>query len=185
MDVRLEGLSGPVATRRILTDPSLSHTKVVILTADEREQDLYAALQSGESGFLVLDSEPVELLRAVRVVARGGAQLSPWATRLLLEEFASRPDPHRPYPEVFDELTMREGEIVSLVALGLSNSEIAQQLVVSPATVKTHVSRAMVKLHVRDRAKLVALAHQTGFVRHHRVLEASAAGDGSTPLSAG
>jgi DNA-binding NarL/FixJ family response regulator len=163
MDLRLDGLGGLVATRRILADPCLTHTKVVILAADEREEDLFGALQSGASGFVALDAEPVELLGAVRAVARGGAQLSPWATRVLLEDVASRPQPRPASPEAFDELTAREREIVSLVALGLSNDEIARQLVVSPATVKTHVSHSMVKLDVRDRAKLVALAYQTGF----------------------
>jgi DNA-binding NarL/FixJ family response regulator len=181
MDIGLEGLGGLAATRQILADPTLSKARVVILTADESEEDLYGALQSGASGFVVLDSEPVELLHAVRVVAHGGALLSPWATRLLLEEFASRPDPERSYPELFDELTAREREIVSLVALGLSNGEIAQRLVLSPATVKTHVSRAMVKLNVRDRAKLVALAYQTGFVPHNGGGDASEAPNGSGP----
>jgi DNA-binding NarL/FixJ family response regulator len=166
MDLRLPGLGGLAATRRILGDPNLSATKVVILTADEREEDLFGALRSGASGFVLLDAEPVELLRAVRVVAGGGAQLSPWAAHRLVEEFAHCPDPPLPYPEQFEELTARERDIVSLVALGLTNSEIAERLVISPATAKTHVSRAMLKLGVRDRAKLVALAHQTGFVQH-------------------
>ena len=178
MDVRVPGMDGLAATRRILEDPKMSGTKVVILTADEREEDLYGALQAGARGFIVLDSDPLELLRAVRVVARGGAQLSAWATRLLLEEFASRPDPEPIDAGAFDELTSREREIVSLVALGLNNGEIAQRLVVSQATVKTHVSRAMVKLHVRDRAKLVALAYQTGFVGYQRVPDANAARNG-------
>jgi DNA-binding NarL/FixJ family response regulator len=182
MDIGLEGLGGLAATRQILADPNLSKSRIVILTADECEEDLYGALQSGASGFVVLDTEPDELLRAVRVIACGGALLSPWATRLLLEEFASRPDPERTYPEMFDELTAREREIVAFVALGLSNGEIAQRLVLSPATVKTHVSRAMVKLNVRDRAKLVALAYQTGFVHRQGGGGASVADNGpATP----
>jgi DNA-binding NarL/FixJ family response regulator len=179
MNIRLDGLDGLAATRQILEHPDLSKISVVILTAEEHEDNLYGALRSGASGLLVLDTEPDELLRAVRVLAGGGAQLSPLATRRLLEEFASRPDPQRSYPEVFDELTARERHIVSLVALGLTNAEIAKQLVVSPATVKTHVSRAMLKLHVRDRAKLVALAHQTGFVQHQRSRRASVVDDDS------
>jgi DNA-binding NarL/FixJ family response regulator len=165
MDVGLPGLGGIEATRRILADSNLSGVGVVLLTADEREEDLFGALRSGASGFVLLDTEPVELLRVVRVVADGGAQLSPWATYRLLEEFASMPNPPVSYPEQFEELTSRERDIVSLVALGLTNGEIAERLVISPATAKTHVSRAMLKLDARDRAKLVALAYQTGFVR--------------------
>jgi DNA-binding NarL/FixJ family response regulator len=179
IDIRLPGLGGLSTMRRILADSNLSQVRVVILTAEERKEDLFGALRSGASGFVLLDTEPVELLRAVRVVAGGGAQLSPWATRRLLEEFASIPDLPGSYPEQFEELTSREREIVSLVATGFSNVEIAQRLVVSPATVKTHVSRAMLKLHARDRAKLVALAHRTGFVRHHRAGDASVAPDRS------
>jgi DNA-binding NarL/FixJ family response regulator len=173
MDVQLSGLGGLAATRRILTDSNLSHVRVVILTEDEREEDLFGALRSGASGLVLLNAEPVELLRAVRVVAGGGVQLSPWATRRLLEEFASIPDPAR--LEQFEELTARERDIVHLVALGLSNGEIAERLVISPATAKTHVSRAMLKLHARDRAKLVALAYQTGFVKHYRAADAGVA----------
>jgi DNA-binding CsgD family transcriptional regulator len=115
-----------------------------------------------------MDTEPAELLRAVRVVAGGGMQLSPSVTRRLIDEFASQPDPRRSTPELFEELTLREREVVRLVASGLTNDEIAERLVVSPATAKTHVSRSMVKLHVRDRARLVALAYQTGFAQPPR-----------------
>jgi DNA-binding NarL/FixJ family response regulator len=172
IDIRLPGMGGLAAMQQIVADSNLSEVRVVMLTADEREEDLFGALRSGASGFVLLDTEPVELLRAVRVVAGGGAQLSPWATRRLLAEFASIADPPGSYPEQFEELTIRERDIVSLAAMGLNNGEIAQRLVVSPATVKTHVSRAMIKLHARDRAKLVALAYQTGFVRHHRAVDA-------------
>jgi DNA-binding NarL/FixJ family response regulator len=157
----------------------------VILTADEREEDLFDTLRAGASGFVLLDAEPVELLRAVRVVAGGGAQLSPWAAHRLVEEFAHCPEPPPPYPEQFEELTARERDIVLLVALGLTNGEIAERLVISPATAKTHVSRAMLKLGVRDRAKLVALAHQTGFVEHRRAVEAGVARDPSVLRLAG
>jgi DNA-binding NarL/FixJ family response regulator len=167
MDIELTGLGALEATRQIVDDPKLSQVRVAILAAEEREEDLYGALRSGASGFVLLDAEPAELLRAVRVVAGGGAQLSPWATRRLFEEFASIPDPQSPNLEQFDELTARERDIVLLAALGLTNGEIAQRLVISPATAKTHVSRAMLKLHARDRAQLVALAYQTGFVKHH------------------
>jgi DNA-binding NarL/FixJ family response regulator len=172
MDVELTGLGGLATARRILADPTLAEVRVVILTADEREEDLFCALRCGAGGFVALDAEPVELIRAVRVVAAGGVQLSPWATRRLLEEFASIPDPESFHLEQFDQLTVRERDIVHLVALGLSNGEIAERLVISPATAKTHVSRAMLKLHARDRAKLVALAYQTGFVKHHRAADA-------------
>jgi DNA-binding NarL/FixJ family response regulator len=165
MDVGLPGLGGLQATREILAAPGLSHVRVLILSADESDEDLFGALRAGATGFLVRDTEPVELLRAVHVLAEGGAQLSPGVTRRLLQELASQPDLKRPFPEQLEELTAREREVMTLVALGLTNDEIAKRLVVSPATAKTHVSRAMVKLNVRDRAKLVALAYETGFVR--------------------
>jgi DNA-binding NarL/FixJ family response regulator len=175
MDIELTGLGALEATSQIVADPKLSHVKVAILGAEEREEDLFGALRSGASGFVLLDAEPLDLLRAVRVVAGGGAQLSPWATRRLFEEFASIPEPETSHLEHFDELTARERDIVLLVALGLTNGEIAQRLVISPATAKTHVSRAMLKLHARDRAQLVALAYQTGFVKHHRAADAGVA----------
>jgi DNA-binding NarL/FixJ family response regulator len=181
LDIRLSELGGLAATQRILADPALAHTRVVIVTADEREEDLFGALRSGASGFVLLDAEPMELVRAVRVVAAGGAQLSPWATRRMLEEFASAPDPPCAMPDNFDELTRRERDIVALVALGLTNGEIAERLVISPATVKTHVSRAMLKLHARDRAKLVALAYQTGFVQQRRAGDACVTRDWPVP----
>jgi DNA-binding NarL/FixJ family response regulator len=112
-----------------------------------------------------MDTEPAELLRAVRVLAAGGVQLSPSVTRRLIDEVASQPDPRRAIPGSFEELTVREREVVALVAFGLTNDEIAELLVVSPATAKTHVSRSMVKLHARDRAQLVALAYQSGFAQ--------------------
>jgi DNA-binding NarL/FixJ family response regulator len=175
MDVHLSGLGALEATRQIVADRNLLHTRVVILTSDAREEDLFGALRAGASGFVLLDTEPIELVRAVRVVADGGAQLSPWATRRLLEQLASNSEPESPHLEQFEELTARERDMVLLVALGLTNGEIAQRLVISPATVKTHVSRAMVKLQARDRAKLVAIAYQTGFVEHHRAADASVA----------
>jgi DNA-binding NarL/FixJ family response regulator len=176
MDIELAGLGALGATRKILADPNLCQTRVAILTAEEREEDLFGALRSGATGFLLLDTEPLELVRAVRVVATGGAQLSSWATRRVFEEFASIPTPDSAHLVRFEELTARERDIVLLVALGLTNGEIAQRLVISPATVKTHVSHAILKLHARDRAKLVALAYQTGFVNQHPRL---AAGEGA------
>jgi DNA-binding NarL/FixJ family response regulator len=187
MDIALDGLGALGATRRLIAqaEPDPSWVKVVIVTGDESEEDLYGALRAGASGFVFLEADPLELLLTVRAVATGGAQLSPWATGRLIEDFASGPSPQRVSAAVFDELTTRERDIASLVALGLTNGEIARRLFVSPATVKTHVSRAMMKLHVRDRAKLVVLAYQSGFVRHDRAAEEGAALDrGPAPLVA-
>jgi DNA-binding NarL/FixJ family response regulator len=178
MDLRLSGIGALAATRRIAADPKLEEVSVVILTADECDEDLHDALRSGASGFMPLDIDPVELIRAVRAVAAGGAQLSPWAARRLLETFTTLSEPGFSDPGAFDELTTRERHVVSLAAHGLTNGEIAQQLVVSPATVKTHVSRAMLKLHTGDRARLVALAYQTGFVQRRRTCDAAAACNG-------
>jgi DNA-binding NarL/FixJ family response regulator len=165
MDIHLSGLDGVEATRRILADPGPAQIKVLILTQHERDEELFGALRAGASGFLLKDTEPVELLRAVRVVAGGGAELSPAIARRLIDEFNAMPDPRRPAPELLDVLTAREREVMSLVAMGLTNDQIAQRLVVSSATAKTHVSRTMLKLHARDRANLVALAYQSGFVQ--------------------
>jgi DNA-binding NarL/FixJ family response regulator len=170
MDVGLPGQDGLEATREILAAPGLSHVSVLILSADELDEALFSAVRAGATGFLVKDTEPDELLRAVHVLAGGGAHLSPGVTRRLVNEFASQPDTagrdlKRPVPEQLEELTAREREVMTLVALGMTNDEIAVHLVVSPATAKTHVSRAMVKLNVRDRAKLVVLAYETGFVQ--------------------
>jgi DNA-binding NarL/FixJ family response regulator len=165
MNVRLPGFDGVEATRRIIADPKLSGVEVLLLSEDERDEDLFSAVRAGARGFLIRDTEPAELLRAVRVLAGGGVQLSPSVARRLIDEVASQPDPQRLAPELFEELSVREREVVKLVALGLSNDEIAERLVVSPATAKTHVSRSMLKLHAHDRAKLVALAYQTGFAQ--------------------
>jgi DNA-binding NarL/FixJ family response regulator len=163
MNACLPGLDGVGATRRITADPELSGVEVLILSEDGRDEVVFDALRSGASGFLTRDCEPAELLRAVRVLAGGGAELSPRVTRRLIEEVVSAPSPRRPVPGLVERLTAREREVVTLVALGLTNCEIARRLVVSPATAKSHVSHAMLKLHARDRAQLVALAHQAGF----------------------
>jgi DNA-binding NarL/FixJ family response regulator len=164
MDIRMPGTDGLEATRQIGADSSLADVHVVILTTFDLDEYVFEALRVGASGFLVKDTEPVELLQAVRVVARGDALLSPGVTRRLVSEFASRSrQPHA--SKELDVLTDREREIVALVGEGLSNDEIAERLVLSPATAKTHVSRAMVKLGVRDRAQLVVVAYQTGLVR--------------------
>jgi len=164
MDIRMPGTDGLEATRRITADPTLAATRVLILTTFDEDEYVFEAVRIGASGFLVKDTEPVELLRAVRVVAQGEALLSPGVTRRLIGEFARRARPGRSLREL-DRLTSREREIVALVAEGLSNDEIAARLVVSPATAKTHVSRAMVKLGARDRAQLVVYAYEAGLVR--------------------
>jgi DNA-binding NarL/FixJ family response regulator len=164
MDIRMPGTDGLEATRQIGADAELNEVHVVILTTFDLDEYVFEALRVGASGFLVKDTEPVELLQAVRVVARGDALLSPGVTRRLVAEFASRSRRPRASKEL-DVLTEREKEIVALVGEGLSNDEIAERLVLSPATAKTHVSRAMIKLGVRDRAQLVVVAYQTGLVR--------------------
>jgi DNA-binding NarL/FixJ family response regulator len=165
MNLDLPGLNGLEATRRITADPDLPAVGVLMMGEEERQEDLLGALRAGASGCVTMDTEPAELVRALRVVAGGGADLSPCFARRLIDEWAAQPDPAPPIPDVFDELTLREREVVALVAQGLNNEEIAALLVVSRATAKTHVHRAMLKLHTRDRAKLVALAYQTGFAK--------------------
>ena len=164
MDIRMPGLDGLSATREIAADEQLSSVRIVILTTFELDEYVFEALRVGASGFLVKDTEPVELIRAVRAVASGEALLSPSVTRRLIAEFAARAKEPAQSPELH-ELTDREREVMALVAEGLSNDEIAQRLFVSPATAKTHVSRAMIKLNARDRAQLVVLAYETGLVR--------------------
>jgi DNA-binding NarL/FixJ family response regulator len=164
MDVRMPGLDGLAATRLIAEDESLATVRIVILTTFELDEYVFEALRVGASGFLVKDTEPVELLRAVRAVARGDALLSPGVTRRLIAAFATRVKEPRAAPDLH-ALTEREREVMGLVAEGLSNEEIADRLFVSPATAKTHVSRAMVKLGARDRAQLVVFAYESGLVR--------------------
>jgi len=164
MDIRMPGTDGLAATRRISADPQLAGTRVVILTTFELDEYVFEAIRSGASGFLVKDTEPDELVQAVRVVAGGDALLSPSVTRRLIAEFAARAK--EPYePDGLAELTDREQEVLALVGNGLSNDEIAKRLYVSPATAKTHVSRAMIKLQARDRAQLVVIAYEGGLVR--------------------
>ena len=166
MDIRMPGTDGLVATRLIAAEPVLARTKVVVLTTFDLDEYVFEAIRSGASGFLVKDTEPTELLRAVRAVAGGDALLSPRVTRRLIGEFASRSRPGGARAaQQLGVLTEREREVVALVGEGLSNDDIADRLVVSPSTAKTHVSRAMVKLQVRDRAHLVVLAYESGLVR--------------------
>jgi DNA-binding NarL/FixJ family response regulator len=168
MDVRMPELDGLEATRRITDDPSLADVKILILTTFELDEYVFQALRAGASGFLVKHTQPAELVQAVRVVAGGDALLSPSVTRRLIAEFASRPTRSRASTDVFDVLTEREREVVTLVAEGLSNEEIATELVVAPATARTHVSRAMMKVGARDRAQLVVFAYQAGLLDQRR-----------------
>lgn len=164
MDIRMPGVDGLTATKRITEDPDLADVKVIVLTTFERDEYVFDALRYGASGFLLKDTKPAELLRAIRLVVDGAALLSPSVTRRLVSEFVSRtPRPLRPHPNL-GALTDREREVVSLVGQGLTNDEIAAELVVSPATARTHVSRSMVKLGARDRAQLVVFAYQSGLV---------------------
>jgi DNA-binding NarL/FixJ family response regulator len=164
MDIRMPGMDGLKATRIIVADPALNNVRIVILTTFDLDEYVFEALRVGASGFLVKNTEPAELVHAVRAVAAGDALLSPGVTKRLVVEFAARSRQPRPTAEL-DALTDREREVMALVAEGLSNAEIAERLVVSPATAKTHVSRAMVKLGARDRAQMVVLAYESGLAR--------------------
>jgi DNA-binding NarL/FixJ family response regulator len=184
MDIRMPEVDGLESTRRIAADADLADVKVVILTTFETDDYLYQALRAGASGFLVKDAEPEDLIRAVRVVARGEALLSPSVTRRLIATFARRTPATplnsgprndfgagqrngviRPRPgHDLSRITEREREVLSLVAEGLSNEEIATRLYVSPLTTKTHVSHIMTKLNARDRAQLVVIAYESGLV---------------------
>ena len=161
IDTRLPGLDSVETTRRTVSEWGVA---VMLLTAGESDERIFAALRAGASGLLPKDTQPTQLVEAIAALAQGEALLSPGLTRRLIDEFAARAEPASPDSELLDELTAREREVVSLVALGLSNGEIAEKLVVSPATAKTHVSRAMVKLRARDRAKLVVFAYEVGLV---------------------
>lgn len=160
LDVRMPVLDGLAALREITADPALSRVRVVVLTTFELDEYVFEALAGGASGFVLKDAEPAELLRAVRVVADGGSLLSPSVTRRVIAEFSHR-RPAAPHPRI-GALTDRERELAAWVATGRSNDEIAAALGVSPATVRTHVSRAMVKLGARDRAQLVVFALESG-----------------------
>jgi DNA-binding NarL/FixJ family response regulator len=164
MDIRMPGTDGLAATRAIAADDRLAGVRIVILTTFELDEYVFEAVRAGASGFIVKNTKPVELLQAVRAVAAGDALLSPSVTRRLMREFAARTR-EAPRPPALDALTEREREVMALVAEGLTNDEIAERLVVSPLTAKTHVSRAMVKLGARDRIQLVVFAFQSGLVR--------------------
>jgi DNA-binding NarL/FixJ family response regulator len=167
MDVQMPGLDGIEATVRIAADPALTGVRVLMLTNYGLDEYVFAALRAGASGFLLKDADPADLLQAVTVVARGDALLAPAVTRTLISEFASSHPPAHPTAGR-DVLTAREQEVVELVARGLSNDEIAAHMVISPLTAKTHVNRAMTKLHCRDRAQLVVWAYESGLVTPRR-----------------
>jgi len=164
MDIRMPGGDGLSATAQITADPDLSGTRVLVLTTFRLDEYVFSALRSGASGFLLKDTDPTTLLDGIRIIANGDALLAPEITRRLIEEYALRAKTPAP-SDALDALTDREREIVALVGAGLSNDEIAARLFLSPTTAKTHVSRAMIKLGVRDRAGLVVLAYETGLVR--------------------
>jgi DNA-binding NarL/FixJ family response regulator len=164
MDIRMPGLDGLEATRRITANPSLAGVRVLILTTFEIDEYVFEALRAGASGFLLKDADPEDLVRAVRVVAGGEALLSPAVTRRLIAEFIARPERRAASPASLSELTDREREVLGLIATGLSNDELAETLVISPATVRTHINRVMTKLAARDRAQLVVMAYEAGLV---------------------
>jgi len=164
MDIRMPGLDGLDATRRITGDPELAGVRIIMLTTFDLDDYVYEALRSGASGFLLKDARPEDILTAVRVVAAGEALLAPSVTRRLIERFAAQPSSAARSPSALAQLTERESEVFVLVAQGLSNAEIANQLYISLFTAKTHVSRILTKLNARDRAQLVMHAYETGLV---------------------
>ncbi|RNI17974.1 response regulator transcription factor [Flexivirga caeni] len=164
MDIRMPWMDGLEATRRIAGDPGLVDVRVLILTTFELDEYVFDALRAGAGGFLVKHTQPADLVRAVRELASGEALLSPSVTRRLIAEFVAHPQRPSVVPSGLERLTGREREVVALVALGMTNDEIAAELVVSPATARTHVGRAKMKLHARDRAQLVVFAYQSGLV---------------------
>jgi DNA-binding NarL/FixJ family response regulator len=168
MDIRMPRLDGVQATARVTADPALAGTRVVVLTTFELDEYVFGSLRAGASGFLLKDIEPAELIAGVRVVAGGEALLAPKLTRRLIEAFIAQdrgaPSPSAPDRDGLEELTPREREVLTLVGRGLSNLEIAERLVLSPLTAKTHVSRLFTKLAARDRAQLVVTAYESGIV---------------------
>ncbi|MFC7550453.1 response regulator [Plantactinospora sp. GCM10030261] len=164
MDVRMPVLDGLAATRQLVGDGPGDRPRVLILTTFDLDDYVYAALRAGASGFLLKDAPAADLVQAVRVVAAGDALLAPAVTRRLIAEFAARPTPDRPRPVSLAGLTDRETEVLRLIARGRSNTEIAADLVVAEQTVKTHVSRILAKLHLRDRAQAVVVAYESGLI---------------------
>jgi DNA-binding NarL/FixJ family response regulator len=164
MDVRMPVVDGIQATAQITVDAATPDVRVLMLTTFDLDEYVYAALRAGASGFMLKDTSPLELLAGIRIVAAGDGLLSPRMTRQLIQEFARRPETARADPTILETLTEREREVLEQVARGLSNTEIAHQLNISPSTAKTHVSRVLTKLEVRDRAQLVIVAYETGLV---------------------
>jgi DNA-binding NarL/FixJ family response regulator len=164
MDIRMPHVDGLEATRRICADPATTDVRVLILTTFDLDEYVYAALRAGASGFILKDTTPEDLLTAINVIAAGDGLLAPQITRRLIAEFARRPQTVQPAPAALDAITGREREVLTEVARGLSNAEIAARLQISATTAKTHVSRLLSKLNARDRAQLVAIAYETGLV---------------------
>ena len=166
MDIRMPEMDGLEATRRITTDPTLSNTRILVLTTFELDEYVFGALDAGASGFLLKGGEPADLVHAIRIIAAGDSLLAPSVTRRLIHTYVSRPRPLGPTRhDGITELTTREREVLGLIATGLTNAEIAQALHLSPLTAKTHVSRILMKLGARDRVQLVIIAYQTGIAR--------------------
>jgi DNA-binding NarL/FixJ family response regulator len=166
MDIRMPEMDGLEATRRITTDPTLTQTRVLVLTTFELDEYVFGALDAGASGFLLKGGELADLVNAIRVVAGGESLLAPSVTRRLIDAYVARPQPSaRREHDGLEELTTREREVLGLVATGLTNAEIADALQLSPLTAKTHVSRILMKLGARDRVQLVLIAYQAGIVQ--------------------
>ncbi len=164
MDIRMPVMDGVEATRRLAADPDLAATRVLVLTTYDDDELVFRALRAGAGGFLLKDADPEDLVGGVRVLAAGDALLAPSVTRRLVEAFVARPEPAVAPPSMVEHLTAREQEIVRLVGTGLSNPQIADRLSISPATARTHVSRAMGKIGARDRAQVVVFAYESGLV---------------------
>jgi DNA-binding NarL/FixJ family response regulator len=165
MDIRMPEMDGLEATRQITRDRALGHTRVLVLTTFDLDEYVFGALRAGASGFLLKGGEPADLVQAIRIVADGESLLAPSVTRRLIQTYISQPQPPaRSEPDAMAELTAREREVLSLVATGLNNAEIAHALQLSPLTAKTHVSRILMKLGARDRVQLVVIAYQSGIV---------------------
>ncbi|MCW2953982.1 MAG: DNA-binding response regulator, LuxR family [Conexibacter sp.] len=165
MDIRMPEMDGLEATRQIIGDRALGHTRVLVLTTFDLDEYVFGALRAGASGFLLKGGEPADLVQAIRIVADGESLLAPSVTRRLIQTYISQPQPPaRSEPDAMAELTAREREVLSLVATGLNNAEIAHALQLSPLTAKTHVSRILMKLGARDRVQLVVIAYQSGIV---------------------
>jgi DNA-binding NarL/FixJ family response regulator len=165
MDIRMPTMDGIAATEALALHHSSQRPKVIVLTTFDLDEYVYAALRAGASGFLLKDTPPQDLLQGIRVVAAGDSLLAPSITRHLIEQYVQRPTDERPSGKDFERLTEREVEVLRLVARGLSNQEIGEELFVSPATAKTHVSRLLMKLAARDRTQLIVLAYETGLVK--------------------